>query len=340
MSVKILVYRFSSFGDVLISVPVIMSALLANPELTIVFATRQRFTGYFPEHARLRMIGLNLENDYKGLRGGYKLFRFLRSKGEYTAVIDLHNVLRSQLLNIFFRFQKQVIFKLNKNKKQKREYISGKSRKVIQSTMDSYLKVFKKAGFEFLISSPAPLYSLKKSSVKKSDHSFQIGLAPFSKHATKLWPLQKFTELIEILNDNWDIRFYILGSKEEHKAAVVLESSNVMNLCGDLNPEDEISLIRELDIIVSMDSANMHLADILGTPVISIWGGTHPDMGFRPAFQSKDDIISSSINLDCRPCSVFGKDGCKLLTDPYICMESIQAKQIAEQISTHLGKKY
>lgn len=341
MSDRILIYRFSSFGDVLISIPVIMNALEAYPELHIVFATRNHFVRYFPQHKRLSLIGLNLENDFQGLMGIYKLFRFLKSEGEYALVIDLHNVLRSQLLSILFRLQSLKTYKLHKNRRPKRNYISGKNRQVLISTMESYLKAFEKAGFGFHLHEIGSLYATTaKSPIKETGHALHIGLAPFSKHATKSWPLEKFIELISSLNNDWDIQFYIFGADSEFSQASMLDNNNVLNLCGTLNPSDEISLIGNLDVMVSMDSANMHLADILGIPVVSIWGGTHPDIGFRPAFQSEDDIISSTIQLDCRPCSVYGKETCKLKSDPFLCLRSIQVKQLTDRISLHLKKNH
>lgn len=340
MSDRILIYRFSSFGDVLISIPVIMNALEAFPKLHIVFSTRNRFVRYFPQHERLRLIGVDMENDFKGLIGIYKLFKFIKSKGDYALVIDLHNVLRSQLLSILFKFQKLKIYKLHKNKRSKRDYISGKSRQILTSTMESYLKVFEEAGFGFHLNRGNYFKTATSSPLKDSGHSFHIGLAPFSKHATKSWPLERFTELIRTLDNHWDIQFYIFGAESEHSLSSILEKSNVLNMCGNLSPSDEISLIAKLDVMVSMDSANMHLADIIGTPVISIWGGTHPDIGFRPAFQSDDDIISTTVHLDCRPCSVYGKETCKLKSDPFLCLRSIHVKQITDRISWYLKKNH
>ena len=125
---RILIYRFSSFGDVLIAIPVVMSALKTYPELSIVFVTRDRFVSYFPKHKRLSLIGLDLENEYKGLKGIFKAYMLLKSREKYELLIDLHNVIRSQLLNFLFRFEKISILKLEKRRRSKRKIL--KKRKI------------------------------------------------------------------------------------------------------------------------------------------------------------------------------------------------------------------
>ncbi|MCK5822054.1 MAG: glycosyltransferase family 9 protein [Bacteroidales bacterium] len=339
MRSRILIYRFSSFGDVLITIPVIMGALEAYPELTIVFATRNRFSSYFPEHERLRVISLDIEKEYKGVIGTYKIFKRLKSEGKFDLLIDLHNVLRTQLLNSLFRIGKLNTHKLHKNRKIKRDYISGRKREVLLSTMEQYLRVFEKAGFKFSLKKPDKRIIADSVSIKKSNHSFHIGIAPFARHASKSWSPDNFVELISVLNQSWDIQFYVFGSKAEFQKASLLKGSNIKNSCGQLSAIEEITTISQLDLMVSMDSANMHLADILGIPVISIWGGTHPDIGFRPTFQLPEDMISPTVSLDCRPCSVFGKEQCKLKSHPFLCLQDIHAKRVAERISAHLRKK-
>ncbi len=336
MSGKILIYRFSSFGDVLITIPVIISALEANHGLHIVFVTRIRFVGYVPLHERLTVVGLDLENDYSGLHGIYKIYKLLISKAEYKLAIDLHNVLRTKLLSFLLRIQKLNVYTLNKNRRSKRNFISGKDRTALPSTMERYLMVFNKAGLNFRIENPGHIFSSEKEFSKETTHSYHIGLAPFARHATKAWSIENFVNLISILNKQRDIQYYIFGAESEFVLASVLIGSNVHNYCGTLTPTEEISLIKQLNVMVSMDSANMHLADILGIPVVSIWGGTHADIGFRPSFQKKDDLISSPIQIDCRPCSVYGKKDCKLKSNPFYCLTSIKAEEIATKILHHL----
>lgn len=340
MPQKVLVYRFSSFGDVLITIPVLISALESNPELTIYYFTRAQFADYLPKHKRLRVSGLNFEKDFRGIFGILKLYKNIQKKGPFDFTIDLHNVLRTKILNLLLYLSGENIYKLQKNRKLKKDYISGRIRKELPRTMELYSQVFERAGIHFTLNPVEDKYFSGNGRDFNINKSIIIGIAPFAKHKSKTWPLEKFSELITILNKKWDINFFIIGSKRESQIADSLAGSNITNVCGKLHADDEISLIRQMDLLISMDSANMHLADILGTRVISIWGGTHPDLGFRPSFQKSDDLVSPPVNLDCRPCSVYGKSTCKLKSDKFICLNSIQADHLADIISSHLQKKY
>ena len=90
-----------------------------------------------------------------------------------------------------------------------------------------------------------------------------------------------------------------------------------------------------LEVMLSMDSANMHLASLTGIPVVSVWGATHPLAGFMGWNQSKDNAIQ--VDLDCRPCSIFGQKPCK--RGDYACLNQIKPETIVEKINTLLLTK-
>lgn len=340
MTSKVLVYRFSSFGDVLIAIPVIISALDSNPNLEICFVTKSNFVEYLPKHGRLKSIGYNLEKDYKGFLGLLRLYLVIKKEGPFDSIIDLHRVIRTQILNILFGLTGRKSFKLSKNRKSRRDYISGKERTSLPRTMELYQTAFLKAGIKIHLKPLSTDYYPTQTSNFSSELPYRVGLAPFAKHRSKIWPLDKFKELIQILDKQWNIQYVVFGSQFEFQSAATLKSKNIINTCGTLSPEEEISIIRQLDLMVSMDSANMHLADIVGTRVVSIWGGTHPDIGFRPSFQDEKDSIITNIHLDCQPCSIFGKSTCKLSHDQFICMNSIEPCMLAQNISDHFKEKH
>jgi ADP-heptose:LPS heptosyltransferase len=97
----------------------------------------------------------------------------------------------------------------------------------------------------------------------------------------------------------------------------------------------ELILMSHLDVMLSMDSANMHLASLTGIPVVSIWGATHPYAGFMGWNQTKDNAIQA--DLDCRPCSIFGQKPCK--RGDYACMTMIKPETVVEKVNTLLQTK-
>ena len=99
----------------------------------------------------------------------------------------------------------------------------------------------------------------------------------------------------------------------------------------------ELTFMSTLDIMISMDSANMHLASLVGIPVVSIWGATHPYAGFMGWGQSIDNAIQ--IDLPCRPCSIYGNKPC--MRGDYACLKNISPEQIVEKVEAviRLNKK-
>ena len=104
---------------------------------------------------------------------------------------------------------------------------------------------------------------------------------------------------------------------------------------GKLNLERELMLISYLDVMLSMDSANMHLASLVQVPVISIWGATHPSLGFYGFNQDLDNAIQ--IDIECRPCSVYGDLPCQ--REDYACLERISEDMVVSRIHQELNKK-
>ena len=104
---------------------------------------------------------------------------------------------------------------------------------------------------------------------------------------------------------------------------------------GKLNLEKEMLLISYLDVMLSMDSANMHLASLVQIPVVSIWGATHPYLGFYGFRQDIKNAIQTEI--ECRPCSIFGDIPCQ--RGDYACLNRIKEETVVEQIKTVLDQK-
>ena len=104
------------------------------------------------------------------------------------------------------------------------------------------------------------------------------------------------------------------------------------NVAGKISFKEELQLISQLTLMVSMDSANMHLASIYGVPVVSIWGATHPFAGFYGWRQDVNNIVQA--DLFCRPCSVFGNKPC--YRGDHACMQMISTDMVKQKIAMNL----
>lgn len=339
---QVIAYRFSSFGDVLLTIPVILSFLEENSDAELIFFTRSKFAPYFPSHKRLFVYALDLEKNYSGIRGLFKLFiRIKRELSPSSLIIDFHSVLRTFILNTLFSLNGYKVFSLKKTRKLRKDFLNGTNRLPLPGVLELYKEIFSRAGYHFKLSSP-PFYrdlSIPKKSTLEINNSgkIKIGLSPFSMHKTKTWPLENIFSLIDILDQRIEAEYYFFGSENEKALLKAIPNTKITIPPDTIDPEYEIELIASLNILVSMDSANMHLGDILGLTVISIWGGTHPAMGFKPSFQKNDNCISSQLSLDCRPCSVYGQEKCLLKNNQFLCLSSISPQQVAEKVLKELS---
>ncbi|WP_462318770.1 glycosyltransferase family 9 protein [Marinilabilia sp.] len=340
MAKKILVFRFSALGDVAMTVPVLWSFRQKYPDHEIWFVSRPFATDLVSPIPGVHFFPVDLKVKHKGLPGLFRLFRELRQFGPWDAVVDLHSVLRTHVLTSLFKLSGTKVSKINKGRKEKKD-LTRKERKIFRpllSTQERYRQVFTNAGYPFdMVEFPGKeLYGESASSEQKLSPSLGdlegplIGVAPFAKHQWKMWPEAKMKELMQMLDQRGYqmILFGGPGQEQEKLEDWASKLKNARTFAGQLSMSQELSLIARLSVMVSMDSANMHLASLAGTLVVSIWGATHPFAGFYGYGQSVDDAVQ--IDLPCRPCSVFGNKPCH--RGDFACMMSISPEMVFNKI--------
>ena len=318
MSKKILVIRFSAMGDVALSAPVISSVLDQNSSIEIVFLSRPLFKPFFQNHERLTFIGADLKGRHKGILGLKKLQKELLKEHDFDAVIDLHDVLRSKLLRTYFKASGLSCFSIDKGRNEKKDLIKGKIPfQKLKHTTQRYLDVFKKAGISTSLNSgpwlqpnisDASIDFLKINNCETKDNPW-VGIAPFAAHQSKEWPIDKMKTVISQLINAGKTVFLFGGGQNEIKQleSISKEFPKSILVAGQLKLAEELAIISQLNLMVAMDSSNMHLAALTGTKVVSIWGATHQYTGFGP-LNNEDNIIEvSKEKLPCRPCSIYGK---------------------------------
>ena len=158
-----------------------------------------------------------------------------------------------------------------------------------------------------------------------------IGIAPFAQHAGKVYPVPLMAEVIKgLLAKNENIRIFLFGGKNEREELAQLEiSERVINLAGKGSIAEDMLRMKDLRCVISMDSFNMHLASLMETPVISVWGATHPYAGFLGYGQSEMQIVQLN-DLPCRPCSIYGNKPCRY--NDYHCLTGIQPSLILKKV--------
>ena len=326
----ILVFRFSSLGDIAMTVPVIRLLLQQYPQLQVTFVSVAFVKPLLEGIERLHFVAADLKGKHKGIRGLYRLYKELNATAAFGAIADLHNVLRTQVLRFFFAKKNTVA--INKGRKEKRELTRQHNKHLspLPSTFQRYADVFAKLALPVELNIADGIIKIEKS-IHNILHSGNktIGIAPFARYTEKMYPYEKMQQVIRLLTASENTSIILFGGKEDAAALqkTAEENENVISLAGKLSLNDELDIISQLNVMVSMDSANMHLASLYGVPVVSVWGGTHPFLGFLGWGQSMDNCVQ--IDLDCRPSSVFGNKPCP---NHLACMNGILPLVIVEKI--------
>ena len=346
----ILVIRFSAMGDVAMVVPVVYSLAQQYPDVRITVLSRTFARPLFEDLApNVNFMAADLKKEYHGIKGLNALYRRLAAK-QFTAVADLHNVLRSEYLRLRFNIGHYRVEHINKHRKGRRRITAKHAKRLEQqpTSFENYVEVFKKLGYpvEIHFKSIFPegekgnLNMLPKGINVKNSFEQWIGIAPFAAHEGKVYPPRLTHQVIEQLLKKYPkARIFLFGrGKQEDQyfkewCQIHPECLYVSHQLESLH--QELILMSHLDAMVSMDSSNMHLASLTGTPVVSVWGATHPYAGFLGWGQSTDNIVQ--IDLECRPCSIYGQKPCR--RGDYSCMNGIAPETIVEKIENILSNK-
>ena len=313
--IHLLVIRLSAMGDVAMTVPVLHALLQQYPTLKITVVTRGFFEPMFSSLKQVNVFKADLKGRHKGLLGLWKLYRELL-KEQPHCIADLHNVLRSKVLRFFFSFTSKPLAHINKGRKEKRRLTSGINKHFValKSTHLRYAEVFIKLGFDFSLDGAGfqpqrPLSKQAKLFTSTHDRPW-IGIAPFAAFSGKMYPKELMTTVIDNLNktNKYKILLFGGGSKETEQLRVLAQRfDHTISVAGKLDFAQELELISNLDIMLSMDSGNGHLAAMFGIPTVTLWGVTHPHAGFYPFGQDLNNALLADRNqFPLIPTSVYG----------------------------------
>ncbi|MBX7057483.1 MAG: glycosyltransferase family 9 protein [Leptospirales bacterium] len=351
---RLLVLRFSSLGDVALLTPVLQALSRRYSSLSVTLVTRKVFEPFFYNIPGVEVIGADVDRDYRGLLGLYRLFRELRKLGPYTIGIDVHASIRSRILKFLFRalggLRFETIVKGRREKKLLTRW-SQKVRQPLPHMVERYMRVFERAG---LSAEPdrgpwinpdtqcrQQAREFLSAAGVENKRNIWVGIAPFAAHSPKIWPRHHLLRLLQLIQQRMDARVFLFGGGvEEVKAIAEIAAafSNSVQVAGRLELEGEMALMLRMDAVVAMDSFNMHLGALLGRPVLSIWGATHRYSGFGPYGQPEQNIIEIPIReLECRPCSIFGDRPCR--RGDLACMEWIEPELVFHRLQSLLERQ-
>lgn len=337
---RILLLRFSALGDVILTLPLIKKLQKTYPQAEITLVSRP-YLKSLANALNIDFFSADIDHKYKGFKGLLKLSRHLQKQYQPTHVIDLHNVLRTKVIRRYFRLTHAKTSYLLKDRASQKSLVQYPSKdfRPLPHITERYRQTIENTGLKLQfnpktdhllmpeVDLPEPILS---ELVPGKNH---LGLAPFSQHQSKQYPLNKLVEAFNALPQDEHIIWLFGGKNEQPQLKNLAEKLHAKTIivAGTLKLPQEIKLMSMLHAVLAMDSSNMHMAAVSGTKAISIWGATHPFAGYAPLGINEQYILQvPATELQCRPCSIYGKKPC--FRGDHACMERLSADKVKEKL--------
>jgi ADP-heptose:LPS heptosyltransferase len=342
---RIVIIRLSALGDVAISVPLVHALADQYPEHEFVMVSQPQMSGLFSDcPSNVQFVSAGIYGKHKGILGLYRLFRELKATN-VDVVCDMHNVIRTRILGYFFKLMRIPVFRIDKQRSERLKLtrIKNKEFRQLKTSFQNYRDVFAKAGLSLNYFDAWPKLEVNQINLAEMEALFGkkktrwLGFAPFAKHSGKIYPFELSEKVLAHFAKDSNYTVFLLGGGKEEMAHMQKWKEKYPSLLipTGLFLKDEVRLMSCMDLIFAMDSANMHLGSLARTPVVSVWGSTHPYTGFYGLYQDERNIVQDDIA--CRPCSVFGNKPC--FRKDYACLNRIKPEQIIEKIEHVLARR-
>lgn len=337
--------RLSAMGDVAMTVPVLRALAHHYPELKLTVISRPFFKPFFKDIPNLHFFAFDEKKRHKGILGLWRLFQDLKVLN-IDAFADLHNVLRSKVVRTLFALSGKKTAFVDKGRAEKKALtrVENKIFQPLTTMFERHQLVFETLGFPFDLSRPqfpakAKISQSELASIV-SQFNKLIGIAPFAQYDSKVYPLDLMQEVIDTLAQNQEHTILLFGGGQNEKEQLdnlKSDKNNVINMAGKVPFSTELDLINNLDVMLSMDSGNGHIAAMLGVPVVTLWGATHPYAGFLPFNQTLDNALVSDRNhYPNLPTSVYGN---KKVAGYENAMRTILPEQVVARITEIIKEK-
>lgn len=332
---NILVIRLSALGDVAMTIPIIYSIAINNPQCSITVLTKPFFARLFVNCPK-NISFIYFEQKHRSFGGLLSLIRELHRRN-FDAVADLHNLLRSWMIDFSFRMSFTKVAMVQKRRKERQRLLKGNEnerRMFTRPFTSRYKDVFKELGLKVepeITQLPVSGDNALPESRFVRDERKWVGIAPFARYANKTYPIELMQTVVEMLSKNSGTRIFLFGSKEDNETMQPWTriADNVTCVAGQMAIEEELALMKQLDVMISMDSANHHLASLVGTPVVSIWGSTTPHCGFGGWQQPLERSLWA--DMPCQPCTIAGSKHCA--KGSMDCLRNITPEQVTKAVS-------
>ncbi len=320
---KILILRFSSIGDIVLTTPVVRCLKQQLPGAEIHYLTKSPFRSVLKNNPYIDKLHL-LEKPLSKTIGSLK-------KENFDFVIDLHNNLRTRLIKLRLGVKSSSFNKLNFRKWL---LVNLKiDRMPDQHIVDRYLETVRflgikndNKGLDYFLEATYPLAELLPSTHLQQYTAIVIG----AQHATKRLPQDKLIEICSFI----DRPVVLLGGKEDEErgeAIAAAAGKHVFNGSGKFSLDQSAYLVKMAERVITHDTGLMHIAAAFNKPIASVWGNTVPQLGMYPYKTDQHELFEVK-GLKCRPCSKIGYSKCPL--GHFKCMNEQDSQSIAKAFET------
>ena len=334
---NVLVIRLSVLGNVAMAIPVLYPVCKANPDTRFIMLTKKWPASMFHDRpANLKVVDFDIKEHHSGLFGLLKLARQLYKLYDIDAVADLHNVSGTWIIDAYMRAKGAPIARLDREKPKRRALVNHKTKEPVTPIHERYRWVFQKLGFK----TPDNFTRLYEDRdmpgspivLEKEEGQRWIAISPFSSHRQKAYPLELMEKVIAELSKKENYRIFLMGGGKAEKIAlrpIARKYKHVVSMAEVKHQFiDEYALLGKCDLMLTMESANMHLASLVDLQAMTVWGPTSPACGYLGYNQIVEDDIQ--LDMECRPCSITGDKPCRFGDFP--CLKNIPPEYIVQHV--------
>lgn len=351
---KILVFHTAFIGDIVLALPLVQRLRASFPDAHITFVVIPAAANVLENHPAINEILIyDKHRRNAGVSGILKLGKRLR-KSQYDVAIIPHRSLRSAIIGWLSKTPRRIGFSTSAAARLFTDVV-GYDKSLHE--IDRNLSLLNPLGLAYSSEELPTLYPSKNDAEvvdaflknqrfrtptrgrKGQSHRQQgvlVGIAPGSVWNTKRWPKEHFIALTKsLLDDGYPVA--LIGGRDDavlcSEIRNAIDNVSVVNAAGLLSLLQSAELMRRCSVLVSNDSAPMHLATAMRTPVVAIYGPTIPQFGFAP--RGENNVVAEIHGLTCRPCSIHGGQSCPIKT--FVCMKDLTPELIHDKVQTVIG---
>lgn len=334
---NVLVMRLSVLGNVAMTIPVLYPLCKANPDTRFIMLTKKWPASMFHDRpANLKVVDFDVKGNHSGLFKLLKLAAQLYRLYDIDAVADLHNVSGTWIIDAYMRLKGARVARLDREMSVRRALISHRSTRPVTPIHERYRNVFRQLGFEapddFSRLYDGRDWPVSSIVLDKEPGQRWIAISPFSSHEHKTYPLELMEQVIAALSQRENYWIFLMGGGKAEKIAlrtIARKYKRVISMAEVKHTFiDEYALFGKCDLMLTMESANMHLASLVNLQAMTVWGPTSPACGYMGYNQLVEDDIQ--LDMPCRPCSITGDKDCKF--GDYRCLRNISPDFIVQHV--------